>query len=184
MFDLMFQNLSKTRISLNIVDKKQSKGLPIASPMKKEVLPPSRLFIRQKLFSTKVLYSRDCVVILGIAFERKATPVIKNNRDDRTVQMIEAIYAILTTQSSEEIHMATFNIIEFGIYCLTRQATKNLPSKNNNLLIYIRIFAKNYYFILQNFLEFNPLFLEQAPLNGSILTYQSFQLNASQGVLC
>ena len=80
--------------------------------------------------------------------------------------------------------MATFNIIESGIYCLTRQATKNVVSKNNNFLIYIRIFAKNCYFILQKFLEFNPLFLEQTPLNGSILTYQSFQLNASQGVLC
>ena len=86
MFDLMFQNLSKTRISLNIVDKKQSKGLQLASLEKKEVMPPSRLY-KAKLFSTKVLYSRDCVVILGIAFERKATPIIKD-RDDRTVQMI------------------------------------------------------------------------------------------------
>ena len=80
--------------------------------------------------------------------------------------------------------MATFNVIEFDIYCLTRQATKNLPSKCNNLLIYIINITKNCYFILLNFLEFNPLFLEQAPLNGSMLTYQSSQLNASQGALC
>ena len=80
--------------------------------------------------------------------------------------------------------MATLNVNEFRTCCLTRQVTKNLASKSNNLLIYIRNFLKNYYFILLNFLDFNPLFLEQAPLNGSILTYQSSQLNASQGALC
>ena len=82
----MFQILSKALILLNIADKEQNRGLQLASLQKKEVMPPSRLY-KAKLFSTKVLYSRDCVVILGIAFERKATPVIKKNRDDRTVQM-------------------------------------------------------------------------------------------------
>ena len=74
MCNLMFQFLSKARISLNIADKEQNRGLQLASPEKKEVMPPSRLY-KAKLFSTKVLYSRDCVVILGIAFE-KATPII------------------------------------------------------------------------------------------------------------